>query len=134
MMNTQSVRWKLRKHREGRGGDVVYTGEILIPGEWSQLIPGAPPGISYIAAKSAPANHPTLAPSTPGEALAQAGSLAQQIMGNPLVQAALPPGAGVAVAAIDYLAQNETIGNLANAAKDVVGAGAARIANALKFW
>jgi len=141
-MATESVRWSVRRHQEGRGGDTVYTGEIMIPGEWfkvtnaygAPVFPGAPRGQSFLKVQSAPASHPQLAPASPGQALAQAGSLAKDIMGNPLVQAALPPGAGVAVAAIDYLAQNETVGNLANAAKDIVGDGAKRIADVLKFW
>ncbi len=127
------VRWSIRRHQEGRGGDVVYTGEILLPGGWAGIIPGAPRGQSFIQALSAPVGSPMVA-TTAGQALAQASSLASQIANNPLLQAALPPGAGIAVAAIDYLAKNETVGNLANAAKDVVGAGARRIADALKFW
>jgi hypothetical protein len=131
--SSNSVRWSIRRHAEGRGGDVVYTGEILLPGNWQGIIPGAPRGQSYLQVQSAPVGSP-LAPSTPGQALSQAGSLASKILSNPILQAALPPGAGMATAAIQYLAESDTVGNLANAAKDIVGEGAKRIASALKFW
>lgn len=140
-MAYDSVRWSISR-RPGRGGAVQYEGEILIPGDWSRVLtergtpmfPQAPRGQSMLAVKSAPANHPTLAPASAGGALQQAGSLASSIMSNPLVQAALPPGSGVAVEAIKYLADSDVAGDLASAAKNIVGEGAKRIADALKFW
>lgn len=69
-----------------------------------------------------------------GSAIAQAASLADQIVSNPLVAAALPPGTGAAVKALKVIGQNAPLGKLDDALKKLTGAGAGRIIDTLKFW
>ncbi len=119
---TMSIKWAMRRHPDG-----TYTGEIYVP------IMQMGGGIKYLKTMSAQPGSPA-APTSKGAALSQAAGLAQKIIGNPLLQAALPPGTGVAVQAIKKLADSEAVGKLASAAKDIVGKGAKRLASALKFW
>lgn len=73
--------------------------------------------------------------STKAGALAKASSVAARLMSNPLLAAAMPPQAMVAVKAIDFLAKSAAAGKLRKAATKVVGAGAKRLFKALKsFW
>lgn len=69
-----------------------------------------------------------------GSAIANAAGLASQIASNPLVAAALPPGSGAAIKALEIIGKNAPLGKLDDALKKLTGAGAGRIVNALKFW
>ncbi len=123
---SMAIKWNMRRHPDG-----TFTGEVYVPIEQlrggmkylktSSILPGSP-------------GYAQLAPRSKGEALSQAAGLAQQIMSNPIVQAALPPGAGLAVEAIKRLADSEAVGKLASEAKNIVGKGAKRLFGALKFW
>jgi len=123
---TTTIKWAMRQHP-----DKSWTGELYVPLE--QMFGPARGQMKYAKFSSAQPGSP-LAPKSKAEALQQASSLASKILGNPLLQAALPPGAGVAVSAINYLADSAVAGDLASAAKNVVGKGAKRLAKALKFW
>jgi hypothetical protein len=100
-----------------RSGDGLWTGQVVLP----VGPPGATRGQSVaVTAKSGDKS----------SALAKAAGLAEQIALNPIVQAALPPGAGAAVQALKMLGQS----GAAEGMKKLVGEGAKRIASALKFW
>lgn len=123
----------MRTHPDG-----TVTGEVYVP---QRAIPGISPA-GYIKASSRrtriPARRGQAAAAAVAQgkagALSQAASVAQGLLDNPLVRAALPPGSGVAIDAIKMLASSAAAGDLASAAKKVVGAGAKRLFDKLKFW
>jgi len=100
-----------------RAKDGLWTGQVVMPVGPA----GATRGQAVTVATKAKSK---------SDALAKAAGLAQQIASNPIVQAALPPGAGPAVQALKMLGQS----GAAEGMKKLVGAGAKRIAKALKFW
>jgi hypothetical protein len=132
--DTFTVKWAMRTHPDG-----TVTGEVYVP---QRAIPGISPS-GYIKASSrreriparrgqAPA--PAAVAQTKAGALAQAAGVAQGLLDNDLIRAALPPGSGVAIDAIKMLASSAAAGDLASAAKKVVGKGAKRLFDKLKFW
>jgi len=68
------------------------------------------------------------------QAIKDAAGIASQIASNPLLQAALPPGTGIAVKAVGKLADAALKGKAGAVLKKLTGAGAKRLAKSLKFW
>lgn len=120
------IRWHMRKLPNGEFEGMI----TLVP---TQTIPGAAYGMPGKLTKGKPVKLVAQSASKAG-ALAKASSVADQLLNNPIVAAALPPGSGQAVKAIKYLSKAANAGKLASAAKNVVGNGAKRLASALKFW
>jgi len=117
------IRWALRKNP-----DQSYQGTITIVPDRSirkrgrgKLRKGAP--IKLTATSKSKAG-----------ALAKASSVANALVSNPIVAAALPPGSDKAVKAIDYLANSAAAGKLESAAKAVIGPGAKRLKSALSSF
>ena len=71
---------------------------------------------------------------TQAKALAKASSVADAIINNPILKAALPPGSSTAIKAIKYLSKSAVKGKLKKAAKKIIGKGAKRLAKALGKW
>lgn len=103
----QTVKWKLR--RLPGGG---WEGIVRVPGQ--------------VCATTTRARAPTKA-----GALAAAAGLAESALESPILQAVLPPGAGVALQLTKQLASAAKVGKLADVAASVVGPGATRLAKAL---
>lgn len=121
------IRWHMRKLPNGEWEGMV----VLVP---AQTIPGAPYGMPGKLTKGKPVKLVSRSQTKAG-ALAKASSVANKLMANPLVKAALPPGSAVAVKAISYLSKSAAAGQLEKAAKKVVGKGAKRLYKALSsLW
>ena len=109
----------------------LWTGEIQLPIGPGALAPTALPGLPMgIRPTTGQSIAVTAKGSSKSDALHKAAGIAEQIASNPLVQAALPPGAGAAVSALKLLGKS----GAAEGMKKLVGDGAKRIASALKFW
>ena len=106
------IKWKLKR----RGPD-KWVGTIVMP----TMGPGRGLAVSSAAGSKA-------------QALAQAAGIASQIANNPLLQAALPPGTGLAVKAMGKLASSAAAGKAGKVLKKLTGKGAKRLVKALKFW
>jgi len=126
-MAYQKIRWKVRR----RGNE--WEGEVELPLSTMRAIPGlAPSGAPQLIPAGRPAHRVTVKAkgSTQKSALNRAAGIADQLLDNPLLQAALPPGSGAAIAAIKDIAKSGPAKGLAKYA----GKGAKRIADAIKFW
>lgn len=107
-MPSETIKFSLKRQSDG-----LWVGELVIP--------VGPPGATRgqaIAITAADAKKP--------DALKKAAGVAEQILANPIIQAALPPGTGAAISAVKTLASGGTV--------RAVGEGAKRLASALKFW
>lgn len=110
------VKWKLRRTYYGWAGDI----------DLPKFGAGSPFAFKQVKA--------TGHGRTKAEALKQAETMLSKLTGNPIVQAALPPGTGKAVQAIGRIADAAAGGDAAGALKGLAGKGAKRLAKALKFW
>ena len=110
---TETIRFAVR--RTGSG----FEGEVILP-----------IGATDAAGFARHRVHVTAKGPTRESALSKAAGVADQIAQNPIVQAALPPGSGAAVSALKYLSKT----GIDKGMKKIVGAGAKRLAKALKFW
>jgi len=123
----QKIRFEVR-----RTGN-QWEGTIELPLSTMRALPGAAPGG---APRLAPFGRPahTVKVSAKGasqkSALNRAAGIAEQLLDNPLLQAALPPGSGAAISAVKMMAKSGPGKALAK----FTGKGAKRIADALKFW
>lgn len=109
------IKWKIKR----RGPD-TWVGTIVLP----RGAGGMARGLSVIGPVAA----------TKADAISQAAAIANQIASNPLLQAAFPPGTGVAVKAIGRLAAAAAKGKAGRLLKKLTGKGAKRLVKALKFW
>lgn len=141
-MKTMRVQWKLRKVGDG------YEGTIVLPCTFGQMMRAVPvpPTLSpqlqqrMMVAKQRVAASPAAAQPvqmraaglTPASALGKAAGMAGKLLGNPLVQAAMPPGTGAAVKGIQLAAKIASSKGVKKAMKAVVGPGAKRLFGALK--
>lgn len=108
-MNAQ-IKWEMRRTKDGG-----YQGSVTLPSGGKGF---------KVRAKA----------NTKEDALARAATVAAAVAANPLLQAVLPPGTGVAVKAVGYLARSAEAGQLAGAMGKITGEGAKRLVSALKFW
>lgn len=108
------IKWKLKR----RGPD-LWVGTIVLPRG-----SGLPGGLAVTGPQA----------KTKAGAILQAASIANQIASNPLLQAAFPPGTGVAVKAMGKLAAAAAKGKAGKLLKKLTGKGAKRLVKALKFW
>lgn len=107
-MAKRVIKWKVVPRKKGG-----FFGTIVLP-VGKAVIPVSMPG------------------KTKGEALSKAAGLAESLLSNPIVKAALPPGSGAAIMAVKKLGKYGT-----KAMKLLKGKGAKRIGKALKklkFW
>lgn len=112
----QTVKFKVR--RDGR----LWHGEVTLPFGPERFAGSAVAPRQQIRVQAQSGSK--------SDALAKAAGIAGQIVNNPLVAAALPPGSGAAVKALQLLGKS----GAAEGMKKLMGAGASRIADALKFW
>lgn len=108
-----NVKWSLKP--DGSGG---WAGQIDIP-----LNPGAIPGGGALVATAKGADK--------ANALAKASAVADQIMGNPVVAALMPPQAALAVKAIKVLSKSAAAGKLVDVAKKFKGPAMRRLSKVL---
>lgn len=114
------IRWSMRKLPNGE-----YEGMLtLVPVR--DVGPGTIPRGKPIKLKAQS--------KTKAGALLKASEVANQLVANPILQAAMPPGTGAAVKAVTALAQSAAAGKVGKVLKKLKGPGAKRIAKALKFW
>ena len=126
-MAYQKIRFKVR-----RSGN-QWEGTIELPLSTMRALPGLAPGGAPRMVPSGMPAHRVLVKakgSTQKSALNRAAGIAESLMDNPLLQAVLPPGSGMAVSAIKMLAKTGVTKGL----KKVTGKGAKRLAKALMFW
>ncbi len=113
MAPTRKIKWKVQP-RKGGG----FFGTIVLPVGLA-TVPVTAPGTTQRAA------------------IKNAAGLAEKMLSNPLVKAALPPGSGAAIAAVKLIGKYAGKGMLKKGMKLLKGKGARRIGKALKklkFW
>lgn len=126
-MPYQKIRFECR--RQGN----QWEGTIELPLSAMRAVPGMAPGGAPMLMPGGRTQHRIKVQAkgaTKGAALNRAAGIAESLLDNPILQAALPPGSGAAISAVKMLAKS----GIAKGLKNLTGKGAKRIASALKFW
>ena len=130
-MTPARVSWKLRRTGDG------YEGMVVLPASLAQCVRRAP-GPAAAALRRSPTARRRIAvrarSKSPGGAIMKAAGVADALMQNPLIAAAMPPQAAVAVKALKFAGRAAKAGRLGKALGKMAGPGAKRLVKALKFW
>lgn len=115
-MAKRKIKWKIVPRPASKGGG--WAGVIVLP--TGKLT-------TKVIAKG----------KTDREAMKNAAGLAEQLLDNPILAAALPPGTAQAVKATKLIAKYAKAGKVADALEKLTGKGAKRVKKVLKklkFW